>query len=208
MGITLGVSAPCKAELCKSHQQLQYVIVSDIFGRTTALERLALQLSEHTVIHDPYFGKDMAFRSEDQAYAYFSEHVTLDGYVAQIHSRIQDMDKPLCLVGFSAGASAIWQLSACFSAHTVSGAFGFYGSQIRHAAEIEPRFPVTLTFPKYETHFSVSELMERLTVKANVTLRQVPYLHGFMNPHSINYNQQGYQSELSVLRDGLAAAGM
>ena len=55
-------------------------------------------------------------------------------------------------------------------------------------------------FPKSESHFDVAELMKKLEVKPNVNIAQVEYLHGFMNKHSINFNNVGYQEHIALLR--------
>lgn len=174
------------------------IIVSDIFGRTKALEELASSFSLPSEIHDPYSGKYMAFSNEQEAYNYFLENVTLQKYSESLLNKIQSLDCSLNLIGFSVGASAIWKISNVSNLN-VNGAYCYYGSQIRNLTSIEPLFSINLTFPASELHFSVTDLMEKLANKKNLTIRQVPFLHGFMNLHSVNYNQQGYKQEISAL---------
>ncbi|MEP1446103.1 MAG: dienelactone hydrolase family protein [Paraglaciecola sp.] len=178
---------------------MKNIIVSDIFGRTEALDELASNFSVRTEIHDPYNAKNMAFSSEQQAYDFFTQHTSLEQYTKSLLKRIQSANSPVNLIGFSVGASAIWNISHHSTLNNVMKACCYYGSQIRNHLHIEPLFPITLTFPISETHFSVTELMNKLNDTINVTVRQVSFLHGFMNSHSVNYNQEGYWSEILAL---------
>ncbi|MDU0353749.1 dienelactone hydrolase family protein [Paraglaciecola aquimarina] len=178
---------------------MQNIIVSDIFGRTEALEELASKFSAPTEILDPYSAKFMTFPNEQEAYAYFSEHITLEHYSNYLLNRIQSTKSAINLIGFSVGASAIWKISDNPDCINVTSAYCYYGSQIRNSVNIEPSFPISLTFPASESHFSVNELIDNLIHKNNVTIRRVSYLHGFMNIHSANYNNQGYRQEISAL---------
>ncbi|WP_086933949.1 hypothetical protein [Agarilytica rhodophyticola] len=183
---------------------IQNIIVSDVFGRTEALEELASNFSGITVIHDPYSAKYMSFSNEQEVYTYFTEQITLDRYSDSLLKRIHSSSTWLNLIGFSVGASAIWRVSKTPSINNVVSAYCYYGSQIRRFSDIEPLFPTTLTFPVSENHFSVTELMDKLSNKPNITIRQVPYLHGFMNTHSVNYDRQGYKREVFLLREMLS----
>jgi len=190
-------------------------IVSDIFGKTSALERLGETLGSLTNsnvdIIEPYDGKMMGFTDEQSAYHYFSDHVGLTTYTEQLQDSINACAQELILIGFSIGTSAIWQLSqgsnnvinqrSVTNNGIIQTAIGFYGSQIRHQLEIIPTFPIELIYPKSELHFSVTDLMNKLRDKEQLTLTQVDYLHGFMNRHSTNFNQQGYQCYCDLLAD-------
>lgn len=178
---------------------MQNIIVSDIFGRTESLEEFASNFSAPTEILDPYSAKFMSFPNEQEAYTYFSKHVTLEQYSNSLLNRIQSTKSTINLIGFSVGASVIWKISNNTNCSNVTSAYCYYGSQIRNHVNIEPLFPVSLIFPASESHFSVNELIENLVNRNNVTIRQVSYLHGFMNVHSVNYNQQGCRQEISAL---------
>ncbi|XOV80993.1 MAG: hypothetical protein ACFHVJ_08585 [Aestuariibacter sp.] len=178
---------------------MQNLIVADIFGRTKALEEFATVFSEPSRIHDPYSAQNLVFKCEAEAYRYFSEHVTLENYAESLSHCIQAIDSAVRLIGFSVGASAIWKISDNPKLNHVSSATGFYGSQIRNLVDIQPQFPIELIFPASEPHFSVDDLMSKLDTKNDVTLTRVPYSHGFMNPHSVNYHQTGYTQEVSAL---------
>lgn len=178
---------------------MQNIIVSDIFGKTDALDELACNFSTLTEIHDPYDAKYMAFTSEQQAYDFFTKHSSLEQYSESLLKRIQSIKSPVNLIGFSVGASAIWKVSNNPIIHNIENAYCYYGSQIRNHVDIEPLFPINLIFPTLESHFSVTALMNNLRDKNNITIRQVPFLHGFMNEHSVNYNQKACRHEIVAL---------
>jgi len=177
---------------------MKLIIVADIFGKTPALMRISTELGATDII-DPYDGIEMCFNSEDEAYAYFTQHIGLDTYVQTISTQLQHTTN-LTLVGFSVGAAAIWRLSESKIATNINSAIGFYGSQIRHTPEIQPLFPIELIFPASETHFDVTQLKNRLSTTKNVTTCQVDFRHGFMNYHSINFDYLGYQQQQLRLR--------
>ncbi len=107
-------------------------IVSDIFGRTPALENLCKALGSNVDIIDPYAGKYMCFKTEQEAYDFFMANVGLEAYCCVLKSKLEKDSIPLILIGFSVGASAIWQVSESFSNKKIKHVVCFYGSQIRH----------------------------------------------------------------------------
>jgi len=175
---------------------MQVYIVSDIFGLTPALgEFITTLYAAHSVekIHvvDPYQGKHMNFLNEEQAYTYFSEHVGVEGYAEQLLLVLMQNPSPKILIGFSVGASAIWANAENIHLN-VKQAFYFYGSQIRHLLHVVPQIKSTVILPYKETHFSVDSLQSNIENLPNVSTNRCEYLHGFMNKHSINFNQQAY----------------
>ena len=137
-------------------------------------------------------------------------------------------------VGFSVGGSAIWQFlsqhecsqgtsSKEISSQIISlesiylesksseskpakrlAAIGFYSSQIRHMSALTPKVSMRLIFPVAEQHFCVTELQNQLQEKPTVTIESSPYLHGFMNKLSMNYDREGYQHYMQRLVDLLS----
>jgi len=178
---------------------MKTIIVSDIFGRSSALERLCAALQSEAIIVDPYEAVVMNFENEKQAYIHFSRTVGFDGYVHILKECVRAQETEVFLIGFSVGAAAIWAMSANATVPNVKKAMCYYGSQIRNHLDSVPAFPVGLVFPAMEKHFSVEEVMAKLSGKENISLRQVPYLHGFMNELSVNYDRQGYMQEIQTL---------
>jgi len=180
---------------------MRIIVVTDIFGQTPALLNLAESIKADSII-DPYSGEDKNFINEASAYEYFSTHVGLDNYVELLTTELAASTEQIILIGFSIGASAIWQLSAEHAMKDVTGvkqAICFYGSQIRKATDINPKFATSLIFPTLERHFDVQALAQVLSVKTNVNIEIVNYLHGFMNSHSDNFNISAYNNHLARL---------
>lgn len=175
------------------------LIVTDIFGKTPALEELANIISKNHLIVDPYDGQNKMFPAESDAYEYFTSNIGLERYSKHLLNSLSKLNSPANLVGFSIGAAAIWNLSGVLGASHINKAICFYGSQIRNNRKVVPLFPVTLVFPKAEKHFSVSKLISELRTTESIEIRQVPYFHGFMNKWSTNFNLEGYESELRAL---------
>lgn len=176
---------------------MRYLIVSDVFGRTKALEQLASELSASVDIFDPYHSQEMGFENETDAYEYFIKNVGFEKYAEELSSIIQRYSEKLCLIGFSVGASAIWTVSSQKKLTFVSEAICFYGSQIRKQQSTFPQFPVRLIFPAAEKHFS--DLILALSTKEHVAIIKTSYLHGFMNSHSENFNQSAYKKYIQYL---------
>ncbi|MFT5729973.1 MAG: dienelactone hydrolase [Desulforhopalus sp.] len=176
------------------------IVVSDIFGRTHALEEICSIFSGNTEIVDPYNGKFMEFQDECEAYSYFMNNVGLDKYCDVLLDKIFRTPHTVQLLGFSVGASVIWQLSENVSPSKVLGAVCFYGSQIRKLANINPGFQIKIVLPAKEDTFSVADLARILSQKKNIKIYESDYLHGFMNKKSNNYNLSGYNQYLQWLQ--------
>jgi dienelactone hydrolase len=178
------------------------IIVSDIFGKTAALDEIAASFSNDVEILDPYNSQIMDFSDETEAYGYFASEIGLDTYAEQLLEKVAIKEGPISLIGFSVGAAAIWKISHLAAASNISTAIGFYGSQIRHSPDITPLFPVKLIFPATEAHFSIPELIAALSKTDNVQIQQVASLHGFMNRHSQHFEPTAYvqfMKELSAI---------
>lgn len=141
----------------------------------------------------------MAFKNEAEAYSFFVKHVGLDHYLSCLSKHMQSITQQTTLVGFSVGASVVWRLSERDNHPQIKHAFCYYGSQIRHFTQIEPRFKITVILPASESHFDVVLLQKKIARKALVKTKQVDYLHGFMNHYSIHYNESGYKGQMAFL---------
>lgn len=186
---------------------MSIILVADIFGKTSALIKLSEALTAK-VIADPYDGVDMGFESEVEAYCYFMKHVGFEKYVSELLNLIKVTPSAHTLIGFSIGASVIWQLSAHLAAKHIRLGICYYGSQIRNLTAVDPLFEVELIFPKKERHFDVMELQTELSKKQNVKVSQVGHLHGFMNVYSSNYNQLAYAEQLNWLQSQLRRSAL
>lgn len=172
------------------------LIASDIFGQTTALDTLVGRLESDTLVADPYGGIRMDFRSESDAYQYFQTNVGHATYRLQLKHTVQSHPDIRQLIGFSVGASACWQLLADEQIHTLEQGLCFYGSQIRHHLDLKPRRPTKLILPREEPSFDLQILTSELRGTHNIELIHTPYLHGFMNQRSQNFDPLGYEQLL------------
>lgn len=93
--------------------------------------------------------------------------------------------KHIFIVGYSIGATVAWLCSA--ENNKCDGVIGYYGSRIRDYAELTPKCPVLLFFPKEEKTLNNAKLIEKL----DKTMRGIKVLqggHGFGDSFSKNYN--------------------
>ncbi|NQY93262.1 MAG: hypothetical protein HRT43_03770, partial [Campylobacteraceae bacterium] len=95
-------------------------------------------------------------------------------------------------------ASVIWMNSQNKNLQHISNAQCFYSSQIRNMTNIDPLFPIDIIMPLQEAHFSVDELSQKLKQKEYVKIETTPYLHGFMNKLSKNFNEKAYESFVNL----------
>lgn len=172
------------------------LLTTDIFGYTKATEAFKYRLEsicEAVHVIDPYDAKQMDFQNEDEAYEAFSRLCGLENYAKRCMKALDaHTNETLILIGFSMGASAFWNVLDGRESANVKSFFGFYSSQIRHFLDAKPRVPCTLIFPTFEKHFDVDEVIIKLAKQENITCVKTEYLHGFMNPLSVNYNAISY----------------
>ena len=109
---------------------MKTVIVTDIFGKTAALEELANSICKSHIIIDPYNGRDMSFESESDAYEYFISNIGLENYINYLNIALAKLDSTIKLVGFSIGAAAIWNLSGSFDFSHVKKLPVFMGPEL------------------------------------------------------------------------------
>lgn len=171
------------------------ILVSDIFGLTPALLKLRDDIGGTEII-DPYSGIPLEFSNESEAYLYFTKNIGLESFTKNLNSRLKNLSD---VQTFSIGASAIWKCAEENYDHNIKHAFGFYGSQIRNHIMIKPKFDVELIFPKNEPHFSVDELVIKLSQTKNVHISKSDFMHGFMNECSDNYSEKAYSFYVNLL---------
>lgn len=187
---------------------LNIIIIADIFGITPAFESLVQAICVDNNLHNagkitmigPYASEDIRFTDENDAYAYFTEHVGLKNYTEKVAATLDTLSSPTLVIGFSVGGSAVWCLSAKTNVNIMQ-AICFYSGQVRHHTHVKPLIPITLILPLSEPHFCITSFACSLQKTPNVALEPCQYLHGFMNKQSINYVEEGYQNYVARLRN-------
>lgn len=176
------------------------LIATDIFGKTDALRQLVDDIPGESKILDPYGGKVITFSDEAQAYAVFNQQVGHDNFAEGLRQEINNTEGAFQLLGFSAGATACWR-NACEDKNPdLLQAICIYGSQIRHYCHLRPTAPTTIVLPARENSFDVTTHAEVLAKVPLTTLKKTPYLHGYMNRLSLNFDKDGYSETLHWLK--------
>ncbi|WP_100658561.1 hypothetical protein [Alteromonas flava] len=179
------------------------LIAADIFGATPALHALANKLGQGVSVIDAYEGDAPPFENESAAYEFFCQQSSVHDYATKIYYEILQNTELKHVIGFSVGASALWQ---CLTQHPetpVTRFFAFYGGQVRHLLPDAPRVPIDWFSASDETHFDVARLNARLQQLPNVQVHKTDYLHGFMNQHSMHFDSVGYTQYLQLMVEQL-----
>jgi len=173
---------------------MHIVFVTDIFGQQTCLDEFIYSCRPVTFsIIDPYQTRKLTFIDEAEAYQTFLTQCGHQTFAQLIAEKINLLTQPSIVIGFSAGASAIWQALSEINNDFVEHFIGFYPSQIRHHLHLTPNVTTQLFFPAHEKHFSVDEVIQSLSKKPTVECIKTNYLHGFLNPLSLNFDQTSSQ---------------
>lgn len=185
------------------------LIATDIFGYTSAIDQLKERLAPLCgAVHiiDPYGAKHMKFHDESEAYEAFTQLCGLENYAKACIKTLDALsNENVILIGFSMGASALWKALDGRKDVKIKSFFGFYSSQIRHFLDAKVHIPCTFVFPKYEKHFDVDAVIAQLLKHENITCLKTAYLHGFMNPLSLNYDAKGYREYCLLLEENIKA---
>jgi len=170
---------------------MNILIVSDIFGVSTHLEELKRAFTDagnSCRIIDPYDGKPQLFSDEQSAYEAFISSCGHKLYSEHVCAVLTASKKKVCLLGFSAGASAAWSaLKKLSNPEIVEQLIGFYPSQIRNQLDFTPSCKSLFIFPRAEPHFDLDEVISVLSKNPKVKCIKTDMKHGFMNPSSKNY---------------------
>lgn len=172
------------------------ILVTEIWGRTRHVEAMADALRDAgnaVSIVDPYDGTDQGFLDEDKAYAEYLAVCGHKEYASRVVRALTESVGPVCLIGFSAGAGAVWSAVTEVDDKLLHVAFCFYGSSIRTMLERTPNVPTYLVFPNNEKHFDVDEVILRLQKKNLTQCHKADGGHGFMNPMSENYSEKVHE---------------
>ena len=171
------------------------IFVADIFGKNQNLQTLINDcLIDDVYIIDPYQGQEISFDGESLAYQAFIEQGGLESYTLQLKKYLAQQIQPVKLIGFSAGASAIWQLLSESSgvSNKIIDAICFYPGQIRYFTDIVPAVNTHVVFPGFESHFELEPIIDVLRNKQNLSLINTDLEHGFMNKKKSIFNQDAY----------------
>ncbi len=172
------------------------IFVADIFGKNQNLQTLINDcLIDDVYILDPYQGQEASFDDESLAYQAFIDQGGLESYTLQLKQYLEQQTEPVKLIGFSAGASAIWQLLSESSgvSHKIIDAMCFYPGQIRYFTDIVPAVNTHIIFPGFESHFELEPIIDNLRNRQNLSLINTDLEHGFMNKQKTTFNQEAYE---------------
>ncbi|WP_042142476.1 MULTISPECIES: hypothetical protein [unclassified Pseudoalteromonas] len=182
---------------------MKLILVPDIFGCTTEFQQYAntqksmldkmINQDIELVLVDPYQGQTFEFDNDTQAY---EKYLSLGGhehYLSLIKKEIEsNKNDDVYIVGFSAGASAIWRALDGFKSDKHCEFIGFYPSQIRNFLDIKLNIKSHIIFPQSESHFEVKDVMESLGHYESLKISHTQYQHGFMNPLSKGFNESAF----------------
>lgn len=173
---------------------MKLVVATDIFGITTELVEWlhpiveALELELELVSPYPASGAPVVPSSEAHAYQNFLKHGGLEFYSNKLQHCFESQSQAFSALGFSAGAAAVWRVSATSSTF-IKQAVCFYGGQIRLNSDLQPQVPITLIWAQ-ESHFDVDALHQQLRQYPNMNSIVTKYAHGFINPLSAGFHQE------------------
>lgn len=186
---------------------MHIIFVTEIWGKTPHVDAMVSffkDTADNITIVDPYDGADPAFPSEKEAYAQYQAQCGHAEFAERVSKALRESTEPTCLVGFSAGAGAVWSAVSADSVGTAKAAICFYGSSIRDMVDYDPKVPVDLVFSDNEPHFDVESVARTLQDIPNAQCYITPFAHGFMNPLSANFHGEAYHFWLKWIKDQLA----
>ena len=163
------------------------LLVTDIFGDSTQLRETLSCIGVNAIVVSPY-SECKTFSNEAEAYQAFLATGGLDAYYRRLlHTFSQHkVDDFRLIVGFSAGAAALWRFVCSDHAAELTQdleAWLYYGGQIRHELDLLPKINTVLRW-SLETQFDVWQCHQAMQNKALVESSVLPYQHGFINPQS------------------------
>lgn len=169
------------------------IVVHEIYGINAHITEVCDRLAEAKVdvLCPNLFGdRQLPFQYAEESHAYcrFMKEVGFGKAQKQIEElarSVRGRYRYCFILGYSVGATVAWLCSE--NADFVNGVVGVYGSRIRDYLAVNPKCPVSLSFPRAEKSFDVAELILALSGKSNVNLAQAEALHGFADPWSPNY---------------------
>ncbi|MCE9685040.1 dienelactone hydrolase family protein [Shewanella sp. AS16] len=183
---------------------MRVVIVTDIFGLCESTDDLIKYLAQRVtdvVIVEPYKGERHDFQKEQEAYNTFIKECGHDKYLALVLKSLSEVN-PELLIGFSAGASAVWRASGLDNVECKK-TICFYPAQIRSHLDIIPKISTSVIFPHKENTFDVISLSKHISACTKVDSEITPYEHGFMNRCSKAYDPVGEEYGFKCIENHL-----
>lgn len=161
------------------------MLVTDVFGHTPAVDAMLRTLNVQAVIVSPFDEAGFHFDTEPDAYQSFVVNGGVAAYARKVRDIQQRYQSSLrYIIGFSAGASAVWMASAHAEFAGIQQAVLFYGSRIRDARNVRPVCPTRLIFAEQEVAFKPAELVADLYKRGHQAELIRGTSHGFMNVYS------------------------
>lgn len=195
------------------------LIATDVFGFTPAVSSLVRSLACECLVLSPYedtpaagaenttAGAASLFSSEQKAYHAFLAGGGVARYADKLARTLRQRHADITMaIGFSAGASALWIVSALPEAVQLQSATLFYGSRIRDHQQLQPVCPVRLIFAEKEAAFDAAQLVAALRQRGHQAELARHTSHGFMNPYARGFcvkTQASYVQQLSVLAQSM-----
>jgi len=180
------------------------LIVTDIYGRSSHIDELKVTLPRHfNTIHiiSPYTSDDSFDGVEQQRYQHFIDSIGHDGYKERVADSLRQLkNEPVIVLAFSAGGTAAWR-ALQENRYLCQRLIAFYPGQLRHYHQLAPNCPTTILMAAKEQHFDTNLLSGQLNEHSNVNCQITPWLHGYCNPLSQHFDQQGYQAMLTMLSE-------
>ena len=180
--------------------------MTDIFGLCESTDKLSdlLNKAGHKVLLiDPYDGIRQSFNNESEAYSAFTENCNQKGYL-HITQQAVVQSKAHLIIGFSAGANALWQLIA---QDIVSDKqlMCFYPTRIDKFLTLEANALIDVIFPIREASFEVTDIARIIEQKARTKSITTPFEHGFMNSRSLAFTCKAEAFGLELIKNKLNA---
>ncbi|MFZ6862417.1 hypothetical protein ACO0K7_07255 [Undibacterium sp. Ji67W] len=155
-----------------------------MFGHTPAVAGLVRQLNVNAIVISPWDDPGRHFRTEQEAYQAFIVDGGIGRYAEKLHKALEQEQALKFVIGFSAGASALWINSERECMKKINETVLFYGSRIRDYRDIQPCCPVRLIFAEQEQAFTPQELVNDLRLRGLSAEIVKGTVHGFMNSYS------------------------
>lgn len=177
---------------------MKIVVATDIHGITDQIRVLFQNFGADIQFLSPWDGDGCPYETEQEAVTAFHAEHGLIAYQQKIAHAAGDV--ATFFIGFSVGASSLWLHTASEYCHPNSQAHLYYGSRIRDHLSIIPRCPTSLIFAEHESSFHPSSIAAHLHNTA-VTCKIIQATrHGFMNPHTRNFDPAQTQQQLAQMQ--------